>query len=403
MKCRTLTIAFWSALSVSAWSLGGIGMAQANAFVQGAQPAFPSSPVPMPPSPAFRSLGTIPAAPGMPGASTPVGTALPVRVGTPPDTMPPEPSLPPQGAMPGRMAPATPQPFPAPGQTPGAVPAAPYAGNGRLPASFPSGHYAPPPAGASPQMISGYAENMDGMAEPPHMSVQAAMKDGTLVRQHTIRVRSGKTYSILVSGVAPNLIVTPFNHPEMIVTNRKLATPVVHGRDLLVNTSPAFPVGVYVTGKNPHDPMISLTLIPEKTPPKNYKLVLPGFIPAIAPTTGNAHNYAGRMVHLMRDAALQKVPENYRQSHKELALPGAGGAMSWNWEFSWVGSRYRITGYRLKNTLGRAVNLMETNFYAKGVTAASIYPNHHLYPGESTQVFVITRLTTAHGSLGGVS
>lgn len=374
MKRRTFILAFWSTLTVCA-----PGLAQANAFVRGAQPAFPTSPVPMPPSPGFKNLGTIPAAPM---GHAPTGTAMPVDTGMPPDSL--------------STAHAN--------ATPGSVPAAPYNGTGRLPAAFPSGHYVPPPSGASPQMISGYADNMDGMAEPPHMSRAEALKDGVLVRQQDIRVRSGKTYSIMVSGVAPNQIETPFRHPEMIVTNRKLATPIVHGQNLLVSTSPAFPVGVYVTGKNPHDPMISLTLIPEKTPPKNYRLIIPGFIPSVAPVMGDAGSgYAGKMVHLMRDAALRQVPQSFRQSHKVRPLPGAGGALSWHWEFSWVGSRYRISAYSIENTLGRPVNLMETSFYEKNVVAASIYPNHHLYPGEATQVFVITQLTATHSGLGGVS
>ena len=390
MKRRTVVIALCGALGACVSSL-----ADANAFVQGAQPAFPTSPVPMPPSPGFKSLGTIPSAP------TPGGVTLP-----PQDQTAIEAEVRRAEAVSSRsgLQPAAGLPPQSFGHTPAAVPATGYAGAGRLPAPLPSGGFVPPPAGASPQMISGYANNMDGEEEPPHMSMSAALKDGTMVRQQNIRVHSGKTYSIIVSGVAPNLIETPFRHPEMLVTNSKLATPIVHGQNLVVSTTPAFPVGVYVTGKNPHDPMISLTMIPKKIPPKNYRLIIPGFIPSVAPTvTNQGSGYAQRMVHLMRDAALKQVPENYRQSHKRLALPGPGGAFSWAWEFSWVGNRYRVTAYSLENTLGKPVNLMETNFYAPGVLSASIYPHHHLYPDEKTQVFVITKLTAAHGTLGGVS
>ena len=332
------------------------------AFAQGANngsgrfvmPSSPDRTSVLQQSPAFASLGHIPAAPSQPDLTG------------------------------GRM------PAPMPPSAPGS---APY---------MPPATVTPPPVGANPHTIRSAAMNTYGASNiPPHMSFKAARIGSIPVSTTDIRVDPGKTYAVIVSGVTPNLFVTPFAHPKIIAGSSQYAKPFKHGSDVIIGVTPSFPEGVYITGENPDDPVASLTLIPKNTPAKNYKLVFPGFVPRRAPKIPDRSAYASVMVSLMRDAVLHQVPENYRQSRRipNLVSPTP---LSWTGLSHWIGGRYQIVSYKLTDNVHQAVNLIENDFYQKGVLSVAFYPHHKLYPGESTQLYLVEALPASHRGLGAV-
>lgn len=276
---------------------------------------------------------------------------------------------------------------------------------GNPPATYPHNGYAPPPSGANPEQIHQAAMNVNGYSIDsgmvPHMSFAQAKKDSTPVVGKTIRVQNGVTYGVPVSGVSPNLFITPFRDPQIIVGSTRYAKRIRHGRDLIISSTLSFPVSVYITGKNPHDPVVSLTLIPSKRPAKTYHLVIPGFVPAQAPTAPEHSSHASQMVALMRDAVMKQVPEDYRQSHRIPPL-AAAIPLSWSARMRWVGNHHQIVEYRITNHLKNKVTLTENDFYTKGVLAVSLYPHHLLYPGESTKLFLIETLPPSKHGLGAV-
>lgn len=276
---------------------------------------------------------------------------------------------------------------------------------GQPPVAYPHNGYAPPPSGASPEQIHQAAMNINGYSIDsgmvPHMSFAQAKKDSTPVVGKTIRVQNGVTYGVRVSGVSPNLFITPFKDPQIIVGSTRYAKRIRHGRDLIISSTLSFPVGVYITGKNPHDPVVSLTLIPSKRPAKTYHLVIPGFVPAQAPTVPEHSAYSSQMVALMRDAVMKQVPEDYRQSHRIPPL-AAAIPLSWAAQMRWVGNHHQIAEYRITNHLNQKVTLAENDFYSKGVLAVSLYPHHLLYPGESTKLFLIETLQPSKHGLGAI-
>lgn len=264
--------------------------------------------------------------------------------------------------------------------------------------------YTPPPAGSPPEQIHQAAMNTAGYSSAdavPHMSFAQARKDSTPVMGKTIRVENGVTYGVPVSGVAPNLFVTPFRHPQVIVGNTRYAKRFTHGRDIFIGSTLSFPVGIYVTGRNPDDPVVSLTLIPGKTPAKIYHLVFPGFVPDQAPAVPDHSAYASQMVALMRDAVMNQVPEDYRQSHRipplTVAIP-----LSWSGLKRWMGNHHQILEYRITNDLKQKITLTENDFYSKGVEAVSLYSHHLLYPGESTELYLVESLPPSSHGLGDV-
>ena len=275
---------------------------------------------------------------------------------------------------------------------------------GRMPSSFPpSGGYVPPPAGAPASTIHAAAMNTEGFTygAPPHMSFAKARADSVPVTGTRIRVVPGITYGVTVSGVAPNLFATPFAHPRLIVGNRSFARRFTHGHDIFIGATPSFPVGVYITGANPEDPVVSLTLIPAKIPARNYRLIFPGFVPHRAPIVPDRSSYTSRMVDLVRDAVLNEMPENYRSSRNIPPL-AAVLPLSWTATANWVGYHYRIVQYRITNHLGNPVTLAENDLYTKGVLAVSLYPHHRLYPGESTTAYLVETLPPSKHGLGAV-
>ena len=332
------------------------------AFAQGANngsgrfvmPSAPDRASVLQQSPAFASLGHIPAAPNQPDLTG------------------------------GRM------PAPMPPSAPGS---APY---------MPPATVTPPPAGANPYTIHSAAMNTYGASNvPPHMTFSAARIGSIPVSTTDIRILPGKTYAIDVSGVTPNLFVTPFAHPKVIAGSSQYAKPFKHGSDVIIGVTPSFPEGVYITGENPSDPVASLTLIPKNSPAKNYRLVFPGFVPRRAPKMPNHSAYASVMVDLLRDAVLNQVPEDYRQSRRipPLATPGP---VSWSALHRWIGNRYQIVSYRLANNITQAVSLTENDFYRKGVLSVALYPHHKLYPGEATTLYIVEAVPASHRGLGAV-
>ncbi len=273
------------------------------------------------------------------------------------------------------------------------------------PAQYPAdGAYAPPPAGAAPEQIRQAAMNTDGYASAqsvPHMSFAQARKDSTPVVGTTIRAEDGVTFGVDVSGVAPNLFITPFHHPQVIVGNTRYAKRFTHGSDIFIGTTISFPVGIYITGTNPHDPVVSLTLIPSKAPAKTYHLVFPGFAPKQAPALPDHTAYASSMVALMRDAVRKAVPEDYRQSHRIPPL-AAAIPLTWAAKLRWVGEHHQIVEYQITNDLKQKITLTENDFYSKNVQAVSLYPHHQLYPGESTHLYLIESLKPSKHGLGAV-
>lgn len=285
------------------------------------------------------------------------------------------------------------------------VPQMPASNPAPMPANLPpeGSSYVPPPAGAPASTIHAAALNTEGFAagEPPHMSFAKARADSVPVTGTRIRVSQGVTYGVTVSGVAPNLFVTPFAHPRLIVGDRTFARRFTHGRDIFIGATPSFPVGVYITGKNPEDPVVSLTLIPAKIPARIYRLEFPGFVPHRAPITANRSSYAARMVDLMRDAVLDEMPDNYRNSRR---IPPLGAAIPLQWKalHNWVGYHYRIVQYRITNNTISPITLAENDLYTKSVLAVSLYPHHRLYPGESTTAYLVETLPPSKHGLGDV-
>lgn len=339
-----------------------------GAFAQAAdrdsgQYHLPSSPVDThtPVSPAFASMGRIP------------------------DSAPPPPTSPNFGRAPVATTgnPATNLPANYPPQTPGS--------------------FVPPPTGAPTSQIHAAALNTSGYSygAPPHMSFAKARADSVPVTGTTIRVSPGITYGVTVSGVAPNLFATPFNDPKLIVGDRTYARRFTHGHDIFIGATPSFPVGVYITGSNPEDPVVSLTLIPEKIPAKIYRLQFPGFVPHRAPVIPDRDAYASRMVDLMRDAVLDQIPGSYRASRRIPPLK-AIIPLEWQAKSAWLGSNYEIVSYLITDHLHQPVTLAENSFYTKGVLAVSLYPHHKLYPGESTMLYLVETLPASKEGLGAI-
>jgi conjugal transfer pilus assembly protein TraK len=219
----------------------------------------------------------------------------------------------------------------------------------------------------------------------------------------------GKTYRLKVSSVAPNLIMSPFEHPKLIMTSANAVHFVAHGSSLVVTVAPGEPIGAYITGENNNDPLIALVFIPKNLPPQNYELQVDGFA-AKAKTTANAQGneaassadgdattaqgssmqYTQRVVHLIEQTMSGVIPEGFgsvSRRHWPLGR-NQGGLMVLPVEVLSSGEEI-IEVLRVTNTTDKPVSLEENDFYRRGVNGVAISAHAPLLPGASVQVGIL--------------
>lgn len=356
----------------------GPAMADPSPFAAGAangsgQFRLPQEPIPNAnaagPSPAFKSLGTIPNAPTPPAMAS-------TSYNAPPPPLPPSQS----NARPGSPVP--------PPLTP-AQEKQVNAAAGRLPAMMPPANYSPPPSDAG------------DAGSPPHLTSKEAMSGTIPVESAEIRARPERTYTVTVSGLAPNVFVTPFANPRLITTQPNLIKTIPHGHDIIVALSPSASVGAYITGANPTDPVVAFAFVPKKIPPRNYRIVIPGFVDNRAPAAPNK-GYGNKVVAVMRDAVLNEVPADWRESKRHIPAIPTPSYLGWSAKGKWIGNRWEILEYTLINHLDKPVTLVENDFYRKGVVAVAMYPKRTLYTGSKTRLFIIEHAPASRRGLGAI-
>jgi conjugal transfer pilus assembly protein TraK len=344
-----------------------------NPFDSGAQAqssayGFPQEPVPgastMPPSPAFSSLGTVPP-PQRPDIPTSPTSA-------------PNPPAPPRFQT--KLRHPVPPPLP---QKNG--------GQGRLPT------YMPPAQAITPPPVLG-----ETTVAPPHLTAKQAEVGTQRVLSQTIEVHPNQTYSVTLSGLAPNVVETPFANPRLITTQPDLIKSIPHGHAIVLAIAPETPVGAYITGANPNDPLIAFSFIPKKVAPRNYRLEIPGFVDNRAPEAPAGKSYQERIVAVMRDAVSDRVPDGWMQTRRKLPILSAPVPLDISPVQMWTGNRWRLVEYRLTNQTTSNISLVENDFYQKGILAVSFYPYRKILPNGQTNVFILENAPESKRGLGAV-
>lgn len=210
--------------------------------------------------------------------------------------------------------------------------------------------------------------------------------DSKLSRGSVIRTNGDGTETVLISSRFPNRIATPFNNPRVI--GKTNAEVVKDGTNLFISPPKGdAPFAIFVTGSNPGDPVISLTMMPKDIPAQIISLQLDSAQGATRKAP-RVEGYSQQILDLMRAVATGKTPEGY----SEALMPNFVAREPQNGLNILPVARYSGSSldiYKYKVESDKDIELSETSFYQKGVRAVSIFPNVVLHKGESTNVFVL--------------
>lgn len=216
-----------------------------------------------------------------------------------------------------------------------------------------------------------------------------------LLRPQVINARLGKTETVYVSSVMPNRFATPFETPRL-VDAKEVEYEVVGQSIYLLPNKDDRPIGVYITGSNPNDEVVSITLVPKQIPQQTVTIQLDGSgvrgasADEAAPSVNDP--YSERIRHVLRQVAMGKVPEGFAEGALPRAvatLPGAILAPISRYS----GAAFDIYRYQLTGTSADPVELVEEAFHSDGVRAVAFFPTAVLQKGDQTTVFVIADKT----------
>ena len=213
-----------------------------------------------------------------------------------------------------------------------------------------------------------------------------------LTKANVIRVQSDVNEVAYVSSAMPNRIATPFEFPRVIDSSDFEHQTV--GQSIFILPKDAErPIALYVTGSNPNDPVVSLTLVPKEIPQQTIVLQLDaplakGGADAASEPAPTTDVYTDKIRYLLRQVALNKVPDGFVQG----ALPRAQAVLPTavvSPIARYSGQAFDIYRYRIKGTSATDIELSEESFYAEGVRAVAFFPTAVLRQNEETTVFVI--------------
>lgn len=301
----------------------------------------------------------------------------------------------------------------------------------------------PQPTAGGPPAGYGSASNLDNVRNEvaggmnrslkvalhkwPKVTPTATGRSGTAIGPQNILATQGVNYVVPASGLTTNLLVTPFNHPVVITPNTHDFQPIVRGDQIYYTITQNHPVGIFITGQNRNDPSISLTLVPRRIPAQTYFVTIPGYRKRIEPVADdssggsavvsgirsemaparprtphptNTSTYVSDLTQAMRAAALGHVPEGFRQAPLSIGVVHRG-PLTITGQSILVGNGQSIAEFMVVNNSTNFVNLVENDFWHKGVEAVSFYPNVRLIPGDSTVAIVAFQdgLHTGFGSV----
>lgn len=215
------------------------------------------------------------------------------------------------------------------------------------------------------------------------------------LRTNVVRVGSDRNEIVYVSSVLPNRISTPFAEPRSVDQQPGDVDISPVGQSLYVTMKPTGKsVALYITGSNPNDPVISLTLVPKEMPPQTIVLQLDknqvetgGSAEATHAPDSNV--YTDNIRYVLREAALGKTPEGFSEGALPASAANIGNVVAYP-KVRYSGPTYDIFRYTLVGTSPNDVDLVEDTFYSDGVRAVSFFPTATLSKGKTTEVFIVS-------------
>lgn len=234
---------------------------------------------------------------------------------------------------------------------------------------------------------------------PARKKITAAPAPGLL------DVRSGVNYRIGIAIGHTNRLLMPFKKP--VVKTNSTATISVEGNIVYVSTTNEEPITLFIHEVGQGDPAVSLTLVPGEISPISSNVRIIGYegpqnaleSNEDAPKSNEDARqyettlpYVQTLTAVMKDLALEKVPDGYGLSN----IRGYGAGVPRCSMPNLVLEPFQLlTGSELKVYVFRATNTgvsraEVTEDRCGRVRAVAAWPRRVLEPGQSTEIYVIT-------------
>lgn len=225
--------------------------------------------------------------------------------------------------------------------------------------------------------------------------------------QNEIVIKPGTNEIIRVAVNHLNRIVTPFESPK--VTTVKSVTTEVKDNVIYIATGEEDPITLFITEGDVQDLAISLTLIPQKIPPREISLRMPpdALHRIAAAGSRKAENwetsqpYISTIEALFKSVALQEIPPGYRMSSEEFNVSPVCREADLDKGFSHKGLSFSFKGGQVlvghhlvmhigvvSNITTRPIEFVNALCGDWNVAAVATFPHQIILPGESTEVYV---------------
>lgn len=212
----------------------------------------------------------------------------------------------------------------------------------------------------------------------------------------------------------PNRIVTPFNRPEIeSVVDESVTTIETKGNVAYVSTATDRPVTLFITEKGDQSRALSLTLVPQRIPPRELFLHLPDNVGyAMARSNEEAQKweesqpYIQTIRSVFRSIALGEVPQGYSMTRipSNMRLPSCNAA-GLGFDFSQgqvlMGHNFSVLVGVATNVSSQPIEFREAVCGSWDVAAVASWPLNVLEPGQKTEVYVARKI--GHKKKGPVS
>lgn len=218
--------------------------------------------------------------------------------------------------------------------------------------------------------------------------------------RRSILMKSGVNEIVSIAMGHMNRIVTPFDQPKAKTASS--ATIEIDKNVVYVSTSSEEPVTLFITDGVSQDQALSLTLIPQRIPPREVSLELPAVNSYVrasrereAEKWERSEPYLSVIQELFKSLALGQLPPGYQFAQKAEGQLPACRQTGLTFDFT---RGQTVVGHSFIVHIGTATNYSQKNVEFVNETcgdwniaAVSSFPLDVLGPSQKTEVYVVEK------------
>ncbi len=233
----------------------------------------------------------------------------------------------------------------------------------------------------------------------PSLDAQKVEQALSIDDRTTLEMSPGVNEIVPIAVSHLNRLVTPFEDP--IITSSNNATYEIRENVIYIGTETTSPVTLYITESGSEDAALSLTLIPQKIPPRQFSIRIKNAsgigIPLQSKKAKNwetSQPYLITLENLLRDLALGKVPAGYSFLDKpDGVMPQCRqNGIDVKFGLQTVAGHYFTVHIGLaQNNTTEVIEFDEDACSDWDIAAVSAFPNLVLQPGQKTEVYVVQK------------